>query len=188
MNKGLYLLALGLLVGMVSACEPSQKAPEPWIPVLEDTDYRYLRDSVSQSFTSVKTASHELRSGQEAKSAEALENAMDSLAKLHFYYVPMTEVRQLIYDADRLYYLKQADKTEQKLTAATKLLVDMAKSDGQNVEQPINELILMIDDLLVNMQESSDKVSEKFAEVGHHVNLMAVKGEIILSGTKFHDE
>ena len=74
MNKGFYLLVLGLFLGMVSACEPSQKTSEPWIPVLEDTDFSYLRDSVSETLTAVTTASNELRAGQE-ESAEALEKA-----------------------------------------------------------------------------------------------------------------
>lgn len=188
MRKGLCLLVLGLFVGIVSACEQSQKTQEPWIPVLEDTGFSYLRDSVSQALTAVDKASHEVHASPEARSGEDLQKAMDSLMKLHFYYLPITEVRQLIYDADQLFYLKEVDKTQQKLRAANRLLVDVAKSGGQNLETSVNEAVLMIDDLLLNIRESSDKVPEKFKEVGHHVNLMATKGELILSSTEFHYE
>ena len=108
--------------------------------------------------------------------------------KLRFYYLPITEVRQLVYDADRLFYLKEVDKTQQKLRLANKLLVEIAESGGQNLKTSVNEAVLMIDGLLLNMQESSDKVPDKFREVGLHINLMATKGELILSSAEFHYE
>jgi hypothetical protein len=188
MNKRASVFILGLLVGVVIACERPQKTPEPWIPVLEDTAFSYLRDSVSEAVAAVNEASHELRAGQEARSVEALERAMDPLMKLHFYYLPITEVRQMVYDADRLFYLKQVDKTQYKLRAANRLLVDIGRSGGPNLETSVNELVLMIDDLLLNIEESSETVPEKFREVGHRVNLMAMKGELVLSGAKFHYE
>jgi hypothetical protein len=46
----------------------------------------------------------------------------------------------------------------------------------------------MIDELILNIQESSRAVPAKFGEVGHRVNLMALKGEIILSDVTFDDE
>jgi hypothetical protein len=172
-------------VGVISACDQSQKTVEPWVPVLEDTAFSYLRESVSQSIAAVNEATRELDAGQEAGSREALHRALDSLMNLHFYYLPITEVRQLVYDADRLFYLKEVEKTQQKLLAANRLLVGVAKSGGQNLEKSVNEAVLMIDDLLLNIQESSDRVPEKFREVGHHVNFMATKGELILSSVKF---
>ena len=52
----------------------------------------------------------------------------------------------------------------------------------------VNELMVMIDELILSIQESSRAVPAKFAEVGHRVNLMALKGEIILSDVTFDDE
>jgi hypothetical protein len=156
--------------------------------VLEDTDFSYLRDSVSEALTAVRTASSELRAGQEERSAETLERAIDSLLKLRCYYIPMTEVRQLLYDGDRVFYLGHIDKAQQKLKATTELLVDIARSSGPSLDKSMNELILMIDDLLLNIQESSDMVPQKFREVGHKANLMATKGELILSDVEFHCE
>ena len=188
MRKGSYLLVLGLLVGIMSACGQPQKTREPWIPVLEDTGFSYLKGSVSQALTAVSRALHDVHAGPGERREENLQVAMDSLMKLHYYYLPMTEVRQLIYDADRLFYLKEVDKAQQKLRAANRLLVEVAKSGGQNLEKSLNEAVLMIDGLLLNMQESSDKVPDKFREVGLHVNLMATKGELILSSAEFHYE
>ena len=126
--------------------------------------------------------------GENAESREAIKRAMNELLKLHFYYLPMTEVRQLVYDADRLFYLKQSDATKNKLKEANNLLMHVAESDGPNLKRSVNELIVMIDELILNIQESSRAVPTKFGEVGHRVNLMALKGEIILSDVTFDDE
>jgi len=64
----------------------------------------------------------------------------------------------------------------------------VAESDGPNLKRSVNELIVMIDELILNIQESSRAVPAKFGEVGHRVNLMALKGEIILSDVTFDDE
>lgn len=188
MRRGLCLLVLGLFVGIVSGCGQSQKTQEPWIPVLEDTGFSYLRSSVSQALTAVNKGLREIHAIPEAKAREDLQSAKHSLMELHFYYLPITEVRQLIYDADRLFYLKEVDKAQQKLLAANRLMVEIAKSGGENLKASVNATILMIDELLLNIQESSDKVPERFREVGFHVNLMATKGELILSGAEFHYE
>jgi hypothetical protein len=188
MRKGLCILVLGLFVGMVSACGESQKTQEPWVPVLEDTGFSYLSSSVRGALTAVNRAAREVQAGPDTKAGAELQSAMDFLMKLHFYYLPMTEVRQLIYDADRLFYLKEIDKTQQKLLSANRLLVDIAKAGGKTLESPVNQAILMIDALLLNIKESSDKVPEAFKEVGYHINLMATKGELILSGAEFHYE
>jgi hypothetical protein len=113
---------------------------------------------------------------------------MDSLLKLRCYDIPMTEVRQLIYDSDRVFYLGQVDKAQQKLRATKKRLLDIARFGGSNLDKPMNKLILMIDDLLLNIQESSDVVPEKFRKVGHEANLMATKGGLILSNVEFDCE
>ncbi len=147
-----------------------------------------LNDSVSKSVKAVKEASDKIQMGEKAESSEAIKQAMNELLKLHFYYLPVTEVRQLVYDADQLFYLKQSDATKNKLKEANNLLMHVAESDAPNHKRSINELIVMIDELIVNIQESSRAVPAKFREVGHRVNLMALKGELILSGVTFDYE
>jgi hypothetical protein len=188
MNKNALLWVLVLLIPGISACELSETTPGPWIPVLEDAGFSHLNDSVSESVKALKEASDKIQMGEKAESREAIKRAMNELLKLHFYYLPMTEVRQLVYDADRLFYLKQSDATKNKLKEANNLLMHVAESDGPNLKRSVNELIVMIDELILNIQESSRAVPTKFGEVGHRVNLMALKGEIILSDVTFDDE
>ena len=188
MNKNALLWVLVLLIPGISACELSETTPGPWIPVLEDAGFSHLNDSVSESVKALKEASDKIQMGEKAESREAIKRAMNELLKLHFYYLPMTEVRQLVYDADRLFYLKQSDATKNKLKEANNLLMHVAESDGPNLKRSVNELIVMIDELILNIQESSRAVPTKFGEVGHRVNLMALKGEIILSDVTFDNE
>ncbi|OEU49260.1 MAG: hypothetical protein BA872_05040 [Desulfobacterales bacterium C00003060] len=185
MKKIFFLLILGLLIASISACESSETSSEPWIPVLEDTSFSYLKDSACEAVKDLAKASNKIQTGEKAESSKALQRAMNSLLELRFYYIPMTEVRQLVYDADRLLFLKKVDKTQEKLKQANKLLTDIANSDGPNLEEPVNKLVLMIDELILSIQESSSTVPKKLRDVGHRVNLMALKGELILTDAKF---
>jgi hypothetical protein len=188
MNKNVLLWVLVLLIPGISACELSDTTSGPWIPVLEDAGFSHLNDSVSEAVKALREASDKIQIGEKAESSEAVQRAMNALLKLHFYYIPMTEVRQLVYDADRLFYLKQSDATQNKLREANKFLGHVADSDGPNLKRSVNELIVMIDELILNIQESSSAGLEKFREVGHRVNLMLLDGEFVLSDARFDHE
>ena len=183
-RKFAVFVILTLSLGNVSGCRPSERTAEPWIPVLEDTSFGYLKDSVSEALKALKEAEKRIRNSEEKYDA-LFQPVMDSLLRLHFYYVPMTEVRQLVYDADRLFYLGQTQQAQEKLKKAHEVLLSMATADGPHLEESVNEVVASIDDLSVNIQESSSKVLEKFREVGRRVNFMCLKGELVLSGDKF---
>jgi len=179
-----FLMMSLLLSSGISGCVPSERTPEPWIPVLEDTSFSYLKDSVSEAVTAFEEARKRMRDGEQG-SEVLLDPAIDSLLKLHLYYVPMTEVRQLVYDADRLFYLRQSQQAQERLNRAKDMLVSLATADGPRFEESVNELITMVDDLVVNIQEVSPRVSENLRDVGDRVNFMCLKGELVLSGVEF---
>lgn len=180
------LLIVCLFAGIISGCEASQETSKPWIPVLEDTTFVYLSTPVSQALDATTKSLDALDEGDRGESKEALVRAMNLLLELHFYYLPMTEVRQLLYDADRLYYLREVDKAQGKLHGAKRVLVEMASADGPHFQETVNELIAMIDQLIVNIQESSPETLKKFEAVGDRANLMALKGQLILSDVEFN--
>lgn len=182
--KYVVFVILSLFLGNISGCRPSERTAEPWIPVLENTSFSYLKNSVSKAVKALKEAEKRMRNSEEKYDA-LFQTVMDSLLTLHFYYVPMTEVRQLVYDADRLFYLGQTQQAQQKLNKAHEVLLNMATADGPHLEESVNDVVASIDDLSVNIQESSDKVLEKFKEVGQRVNFMCLKGELVLSGETF---
>ena len=158
----------------------SKRPPEPWKPVLEDTSFEYLNEPISEALNAIKDASEKINSNQNQDASLLLEQAQQALFKLQHYYVPMTNVRQLIYDADRLYYLKRFDETNHKLELAKKILHDILDSYKPDLTQSIDEIILMIDALLLTIEDAPQTVPDKFAKLGHKVNLMTVKGELIL--------
>ena len=174
----IFSFVLLLMSIITNSC--SKRPPEPWKPVLEDTSFEYFNEPISEALNTIKGASEKIDSNQNQDASLLLEQAQQALFKLQHYYVPMTNVRQLIYDADRLYYLKRFDETNHKLELAKKILHDILDSYKPDLTQSIDEIILMIDALLLTIEDAPQTVPDKFAKLGHKVNLMTVKGELIL--------
>jgi len=182
--KNILLIILGLVLGILIGLQFSPKLPEPWKPVLETSSFDYMDDVVNGALMKMEEATREVGNSQTPKSTTAIQHVEQSLFKLKYYYLPITEVRQLVYDADRLFYLDQQDEAYQKLTNARDLLESIAKSDVLSVQKPLLELVSLLDELMVSMSRNSPRVAEKFYEVGHRVNMMAYKGELIISDVK----
>lgn len=173
-----WLLLTGML--LLGGCQLFQSQPRPWVPVLENTSFHYLNDAVRQGVEKLEASREMIRSGQAARAGETLDEALLALLKLQNYYLPFTEARQLIYDADRLYFLKASSEALDKLNAAKEKLVEVSSRNRDGVKKSVNEIILMIEDLQVAIESNPAAAAEKFRAVGQRVNLMAIKGELIL--------
>lgn len=181
MNKKLYVLcAIVIILILVILYNSYKTVPEPWKPVLEDTSFEFLSDPISEALTAVEESLENMRVGQKKTAEQEMNQAQVLLRNLKFYYIPMTNVRQLIYDADRLYYLKRIDDTLRKLNSAKRILHEIIAAYGESLAHPIDENVLMIDALILAIEDDPKSVPEKFAKLGHKMNLMAVKGELIL--------
>jgi len=101
---------------------------------------------------------------------------------LQFYFIPMTETRQLIYDADRLFFLRRISEAKRKLAQAKDLLRRMGEAEGHRLREPANELFLLLDDLLLTIDEAPRDAPAKFRLVGNRVNLMLLRGDLVLTG------
>lgn len=177
-SRGILMLALGML--MLGGCQLFQTHPGPWVPVLENSSFHYLDDAVLHGVEKVEQSREMIRSGRADQAGEALDEALLALLKLQNYYLPFTEARQLIYDADRLYYMKKSSDAMEKLLAAKEKLVEVSNRNSEGVKQSVKEAILMIEDLQVAIESNPAFVAEKFRTVGERINLMAIKGELIL--------
>jgi hypothetical protein len=182
--KNVVLIILGLGFGILIGYQFSGKSPEPWKPILETSNYDYLDDVVNNALEKMKEAASQGENNQTLKSTPAIQNVEQWLFKLKYYYLPITEVRQLIFDADRLFYLGQQEEAHQKLISARALLESTAKSDLLADQKPLTELVSLLDDLIISLSKNSPNIASKFHEVGHRVNMMAYKGELIISGVK----
>lgn len=181
MLKQLLFFLFGLFLGFV-VCRLTQKTPEKWIPVLEGTSFVYLNDPVDRAVESLQAANRRIESNQLPDAVEELRMAMDALSRLQFYFIPMTEIRQLVYDADRLFRLGRLSEAKGKLEQAKTLLRQIAGAEHHSLRKPANELILLLDGLLLTLDEDPDNAAAKFQLVGERVNLMLLKGDLVLSG------
>ncbi len=176
----LVLILLGKIV-----YDAKQAAPKAWIPVLEGTNFEYLDTAVDEALSSVSDASTDLAGNNAVKARESLQQARQRLLALKNYYIPMTKIRQLIYDAARFSDLHQTEKVKENLKTTRSLLLQIASAGSADIEKPVDELLEMIDELIVAVDTQSKEASDKFEALGHRVNLMLLKGALILKEIRF---
>lgn len=181
MVKQFLFFLLGLFVGFV-ACRLTQRTPEQWIPVLEGTSFVFLKDPVERAIGAVQSAKNRIESNQIPEAKEELEETGKSLSRLQFYFIPMTETRQLVYDADRLFQLGRTADAKRKLARARDFLREIGEAEGHSLRKPANELFLLLEELLLTIDEAPGDASAKFRLVGERINLMLLKGDLVLSG------
>lgn len=181
MFKQFLFFLIGLLVGF-AACRLSQKTPEPWIPVLEGTSFVYLSDPLARAIKAAQAAKERIESNQVPAAGEELQETIDSLSRLQFYFIPMTETRQLVYDADRLFFLGHVPEAKRKLAQAKDFLREIGEAEHYRLRKPANELVLLLDELLLTIEQAPGEAPAKFRLVGNRVNLMLLKGDLVLSG------
>ena len=181
MLKHFFFFLLGLFVGFV-ACRLSQKTPESWIPVLEGTSFVYFSEPLSRALEATQAAKDRIASNQVPEAEEALQAAKESLSRLQFYFIPMTEIRQRVYDADRLFFLGQIPEAKRKLDQAKDLLRGIGEAERHRLRKTADDLVLLLDELLLTIDQDPADAPEKFRLVGNRVNLMLLKGDLVLSG------
>ncbi len=192
MIKNFLFIVLGIVIGICASYVTLQEKPEILNygeiikrHFLEQSNFEYLNNSINLVIRETLSAEKELKKSQNIKLDESLHHTMNSLIKLKVYYLPMTKVRQLIYDAERLFTLNKTTQGKNNLKLAKLLLEDIGKHDSTTLRQSVNELHEMIDVLILGPEESPDTALEKIEKVGKKASLMLLKGEIILSGINF---
>ena len=108
MKKGIFIFISGIVIGILLSHLMPGTVSKKWIPVLEDTSFTYLDDSIDYIISDINEAGKELEDGDAADVKNSLEHTMRDILKLKQYYIPMTSVRQYVYDSERLFML---DKT-----------------------------------------------------------------------------
>ncbi len=161
---------LFLLVTVLLSCNQNTKNCEPWIPVLEKTDFTYLTKAVDKCI--------------ELQTADTNTKLKNQILKLKYYYLPMTEVRQLVYDADRLYYLKKPDFAIKKLNKADEILLQIGESNPV-LKKHTMDLIYANSNLIASIKNSSKDVPEAFKKIAIELNLLLNKGELVLDNVEF---
>ena len=165
-----------------------QKENDEWNPIFEETGFDYFYTDINRSLSLIDEAYQESEKGNQETVQKNLYAIKHRLLEIKDYYVPLTAIRQKIYDAERFFKLKNIEKTKILLNDA-KSMFDTIDLKTQNkafdkmtldFEATINEALLSLDD------SSKLNTYDKMKLLGEHINLMLLKGDLVLSGVEFY--
>ena len=155
---------------------------------MEETSFIYLADTVDKALEIQKETGNSISFGDSSRALASLEKSRHALLKLKLYDIPMTEFRQLVYDADRLFYLGRKDEAKANLKKGKDILLAMVDRLGIPAGDSINELLQYVEELEIAFDHSPAKVGTILKTLGARVNLFLLKGDLILAGTTFKPE
>ncbi len=157
----------------------------------QSISFVYIRNSLDRIIGDITHVADELRSVgiKDIKDVDySLNDSMSYLLKLRHYYLPMTEIRQLIFDAGSLLSSGKTSKANRKLERIQKLIKKIRDFDGALLSNKVEDLYLMIDDVQYHLKTSPEVATVKLNNAGRKANYMLLKGELILSGVQFRNK
>ena len=158
-----------------------------WNPIFENTNFDYLKRYVEQSLQVVGELDETTRDIAQTADQEKLAQVRKKLLELKDYYIPLTTIRQKIYDAERYYKLNQIKPSEKLLNEAKAIMTSLdALTESAVFDTVIADLDSMIDSVVASLDDRSKETTyHKLKALGQHINLMLEKGELVLSGVAF---
>ena len=193
LNQIVLCCVLGLLL---NACEADQKSVTG-LPLLEPTSFSSLENSVSQGLKEIDRVEEDLAAGKQKEAQKNLLKARAALLELKYYFIPMTQVRQVIYDAGHLHATGRQLDALAHLARADRVLGDIEAHGNGSFQKALQELRVMIEKLRETLEQErqttsnrdlvdpSKSAASQFGELGHKANMMVIKGDLILSGVDF---
>ena len=177
---------LALIVFVLLGCQ--QKSQE-WNPIFEDTNFDYLKTNIERSLSLIDDAYTELKFDKEASIQEQLLKAKNRLIELKDYYVPLTTIRQKIYDAERYFKLNDIKKSAELLKNAKSIIESLeVKTQNKVFDKVMLDLNSMIDEVIISLDEDSKRDTyNRMKTLGEHLNLMLYRGDLILSEIEFEE-
>ena len=197
MNTKWFIGLLSVMLVFMTSCQETSPPRSSWIPDMEQTGFEYLTLSGERIQKSLQTGREQLAADRTSDAMTNLVAAEDLLRVLLYYDIPMTEARQLVYDAGRLHALNRSGEAMHYLGEADAKLKEVELHGGMTVQPLIQQTRAMLGNLRVLLEEEgqaktangqveiSKKVAEKFYDLGHKINLLALKKDLVLSGADF---
>ncbi len=196
MRSSMAVVACALL--LLTGCQDSSVERGAWVPALEDTGFSHLKTAGERLQASLSELQSDLNQGRIEDARQKIEKTQKHTRALIYYDIPITEIRQLIYDAGRLHALNRHDPTLEHLNRADHLLGEIDAHDNTSLHQALQEPRIMIERLRETLEQERQTTSTKylvelshsaaaqFSDLGHKVNMMAIKRDLILSGVEFN--
>ena len=166
---------------------------------MEETGFGYLTDMGGRVKVELQTVKGQLSEGKTSDAMATLAKAEDKLNALVYYDFPITEARQLVYDSSRLHAMEHRNESLAHLDRAESVLNTIAAHGNVTIVKTLEKTLAMVDELQLLLEderrktspkeraEMSLKVAAKFQELGHKINMMAIKSDLVLSGSHFSD-
>ena len=164
-----------------------KKETQEWNPIFENTSFNYLNTEIERSISIIDEASSETLKDNRESLQGKLHQVKSRLLEIKDYYIPLTTVRQKIYDAERFYKLEDIKKSEKLLNDSKSILktVDSA-AKNQVFDKVTLQLESMIDEVILSLDDKSGSITySKMKTLGEHINLILEKGDLVLSGIEF---
>ena len=193
------IFLFGLILLLIS-CQEKPSSKSIWIPAVEQTGFEYLQDAGMRIHEALQEAKAKFGAGEKRHGFEQLERAEESVLVLLYYDIPITEARQLIYDASRLFALERPRESIEHLNRAEENLAEIAAHGSPQVVKAMRDVQQILDDLRDQLEEFYSSVwtkydaeiplaiNNRFAELSNKINLLALKGDMVMSGTNMLEE
>jgi len=197
MNIKICLVMLLAMSVLLVSCREDSGERGSWMPAIEQTGFEYLSESAERIERALQDAREKLLADDKEAALASLAGADDTTQILMYYDIPMTEARQLIYDAGRLHAIRRQQDALAHLNRSAEILLKVEQLGSSSVQAAMQELRSMISELKALLEEEhaattagaqaelSRTVAAKFYELGHKVNLLALKSDQVLSGADF---
>jgi hypothetical protein len=166
------LLTLGGLAGCLSVEAPGPTSVvSPAVP--------FLTVEVDRAARAVDEA-REALPADGVRANEALGEAEAALARLQFYYLPLLEARQRASNARQLAANGDLGGAEAELGHIETTLLGLARSLGGEMGRQVEEPLALLEDARVALARSSPGAPARLEELAERLELMLLKGELVL--------
>ena len=193
------MLLFGLIFPLIG-CQEKPSSKPIWIPAEEQTGFEYLHDAGMRIHTALREAKAKFGAGEKRDGFAQLARAEESVLVLLYYDIPISEARQLIYDASRLFALERPRESIEHLNRAEENLVEIASHGSPPVAKAMQDVQQILDDLRNQLEEFYSSIwtkydaeippviNNKFAQLNNKINLLALKSDMVMSGTNMLEE
>jgi hypothetical protein len=174
----------GLFLALLPFSAPGcTRQPEGWTPVLEETSVDVLQAKTEKVMNHLHIAQTKIEiDPQDAK--EALDSAEEELRSISVYYLPVLDARERSYNAYRFYYLREKERAVAELDRIEQTLTSMAENGSPQLVKEIDKPLESLTDARTAIFADPEAAPELLRELATKLNLMFLKIELVLQGTK----
>ena len=164
-----------------------QQDKNEWNPIFEETNFGYFNANIERSLALIDEAYSEANEIKHEAIRKKLSQTRKKLLEIKDYYIPLTIIRQNIYDAERSFKLNNIERAKKLLTDSISILSSLeVTTKSENFDKVVLDLNSMINAVIYSFNEDIRlNTYNRMKTLGEHVNLMLSRGDLVLSGIEF---